>query len=207
MKIFVGDTRKKTFVEYIKEKGISRVYQNHPFKPYMGEFPLIDNGAYENFMAGRSFDAELFYKHIESAYRLFGDRVSFAVTPDIVQGGMDSLRLSNAYIDGLKNHPQYKNWKWYLSVQDGMTTDAVYNSLYNKPYDGVFIGGSDKFKFMESRNYIFGQKWPVHFGRCSTLCKLAYAHMIGCNSADTSFCLWDKTRFGEFIKNSSFFGE
>lgn len=103
----------------------------------------LDNGAWSAFTTGRTFNSARFWALLERFGDTFNPRARFAgscqrpdwiVCPDIVAGGMDSLRLS---LDWLPYVAQYGHP--LIAVQDGMTPDDV------APYVarcGIFVGGS-----------------------------------------------------------------
>ena len=67
-------------------------------------------------------------------------------------------------------------------------------------FTGLFLGGSDKFKFSAQMwcdaAHSMGKKF--HYARAGTRAKLQHAYAIGSDSLDSSYPLWTKHRFWQF---------
>ena len=195
MQIYVGSTRKLSFVKELEKRWIGRV--NHPesrFAPYDGEKWIADNGAYSLWLQGKPFDEDRYLTYLEKL-ELFFPKPQFAVLPDIVAKGTRSLDYSMHWLTS----DRLPSWRWYLALQDGMTPsdiDPVMNFI-----DGLFIGGTLGFKALAKEWVELGNKYnkPVHYGRCGIHHRINDAYLAGCNSADSAFPLWEKNRFMRFL--------
>lgn len=100
-------------------------------------FPYaLDNGAWTAFQSGRPFDERLFLGLLE---RLSAG-ADFAVVPDIVRGGHESLRLSLRWLDRL----WWVGCPRLVAVQDGVTPSDLEPYLCDEV--GIFVGGTDGWK-------------------------------------------------------------
>lgn len=138
----------------------------------------LDNGAWSAHAAGAPFDDRSFYR---CALR-FGADADFVVLPDIVMGGLESLRLSVSWIDALP---------WcrllLLPVQDGMRADDV--RPYLSARVGIFVGGSDAFKegtLSEWSRLASESGCYLHVGRVNTRRRIRLAQLAGADSIDGS---------------------
>ena len=171
---------------FCREHGWGRVFITKRPTPYPGEPWAFDNGAFRDYSAGKDFNAGAFLRRLEIAYDV-GEPL-FAVLPDIIQGGEASLEFS---LDWLVKLPP---WPWYLAVQDGMGEGSVEQVIGN--VDGLFLGGSDKFKATAGRWRALAHKHSkrFHYGRAGTPRKIIHALSMLSDSADSAFPLWTKER-------------
>lgn len=99
-------------------------------------FPYaIDNGAWTAFQKGEPFDVPAF----ENAVAWGAEGADWLILPDIVGGGLDSLRFSMEWaprLDGV--------CPLLLSVQDGMTPADVESIV--GPHLGIALGGTTEWK-------------------------------------------------------------
>jgi len=180
-------------LKFYREMGWGRMFIRRKPTPLPGELWGFDNGAFYWWKQGKSFDAGTFQRKLERAYQ--AGTPYMAVAPDIVCGGLKSLKFSLWWLDSGRLP---MDWPWYLAVQDGMKPEEVEPVLCR--FAGIFIGGSDKFKATTPAWVTLARKhnkW-VHFGRCSTPKKLEFVFWVGCDSADSAFMLWDKCRLERF---------
>jgi len=192
MMVFLGETRASDFLKKIKKNKWGRIFVETRPQPFAGEIWAFDNGAWLDFVNNRPFDDVAFMRRLYRAYRV--GYPLFGVVPDIVGGGMRSLDFSLYWRDRLPN-----DWAWYLPLQDGMKIHEVKNVA--NMFDGFFIGGTDKFKLEAAAWVDLARKKqkPIHYGRCGTLSKVGHAKRLGVDSIDSSFPLWTKSRFDEFV--------
>jgi hypothetical protein len=141
-----------------------------------------DNGAWADFQAGRSFD--------EDAYEHFLDWVGaqpvhpdWIVLPDIVAGGLPSLRLSMRYLNRCLSLAPLV----LIAVQDGMeTTDLA--ALVGTAV-GVFLGGSTEWKLATMRAWgEFCAERGIHYhvARVNSTKRMNLAASCGTQSVDGS---------------------
>jgi hypothetical protein len=95
----------------------------------------IDNGAWTSHTLGVPWDALRFR---ELVARL-GDGADFLIAPDVVAGGIPSLRLSESWLPSLTPIAMT-----LIPVQDGMAQDDLAPVI--GPRVGVFVGGSTAWK-------------------------------------------------------------
>jgi hypothetical protein len=192
--ILVGETRSRANIERLRSLGWGRIFTKQPPSPYPYERWAFDNGAYSAYCHNREFPEQEFLWRLDAASTARTDPY-FAVIPDIVAGGLSSLefsakwRMSGRLVD---------EWRWYLAVQDGMTPADVEPHLHL--YDGIFLGGTDRFKATAYRWAQLAHKHHLqfHYGRASTPRKLVSAFRSGADSCDSSHPLWSAERFATF---------
>lgn len=193
MKILLGDTRARTLVAQIRERGWGRMFaERHP-TPWDGEPWGFDNGAFGAWLNQRPFPADQFLSRLDRA--LNRDVVPYiAVVPDLVAEGLRSLEFSLGWVERLPT-----GWPWYLAVQDGMSPRDVAPELVN--FRGIFLGGTVRFKSTAARwrelAHSYGLKF--HYARAGTPNRIQHALAVGADSLDSSFPLWTNVRFQEFI--------
>lgn len=191
MKIYVGQTRGAKMIALLTELGWGEM-------TVRGELPArrspwaFDNGAYRDWTAGRTFDAEAFEADIAS----MTTPPDFIVVPDIVAGGMESLAFSVEWVPRLRGVAPL-----YLAVQDGMDPEAVIDAL--DPFAGIFVGGTNAWKLATGADWVqlaheHGRK--AHIGRVGTEKKAEWAMWAGADSIDSCFPLWTIERTYWFKK-------
>lgn len=122
----------------------------------------LDNGAYTGYQSGQPWDECAFRALVER----HGQGAQFIVAPDIVAGGLASLRLSEAWLPRLDGIGVRR----LLAVQDGMQPSDVRTLL--GPKVGIFIGGSVPWKLATMPT------WGMLVAECD-----AYLHVGKVNSA------------------------
>lgn len=145
-----------------------------------------DNGAWRDFVAGTPFDCEAFLRDLTILDALPASAMpSFLTLPDVVAGGQESLAFSLSWIDRV---PRGERWRWFIVVQDGMTVEQVRQAIIEHDLAGIFIGGSDEFKKSSPQWVRLAHDLGLrcHFGRASSLKKVAWARAAGCDSCDSA---------------------
>ncbi len=198
---------------------IDRMREHKVARPYYGEQWILDNGAWP---ARKSeyglIDTWAWFLRVSEIDWKMGEEPRFAVLPDIVGGGLESLELSKFYLSAERRGDEGELpffWDWYLAVQDGMSIEDVEELLrdqqevdavpehYQVRIKGLFLGGSDDFKNET------GQQWAelakryglkIHYGRCSSVKKLRQAVAWGYDSCDSTQMLWTREKFVRFAK-------
>lgn len=141
-----------------------------------------DNGAWADFNAGRSFDEDGFERFLGwlAAQPVIADWI---VLPDIVAGGLESLRLSVRYINRcLAVAPLV-----LIAVQDGMEHRDLAPLV--GPAVGIFLGGSTEWKLGRMADWgVFCAKHGVyyHVARVNTAKRMFMAIAAGAASIDGS---------------------
>ena len=192
MVILVGDTRKNDFLINIKQLGWGRMVTTKTPKPYLDEPWGFDNGAFAAWRNKRPFPADEFLKRLDKAYHIGIPYI--AVCPDIVAAGKKSLDFSLNWLEKLP-----ADWPWYLAIQDGMTHNDV--SPFLSKFKGIFLGGSDTFK-REALGWCklaHLASLKFHYGRAGIIRKIDHAIWCKADSLDSSFPLWTRKRFYNYI--------
>lgn len=149
-----------------------------PGKPRDPRFiHALDNGAWGAFQRSEPFDVAAFEKHVGA----HGDGAEFVVVPDIVAGGLDSLRVSLDWLPRLAGVAKRR----LIAVQDGMSSADVAPHL--SPTAGVFVGGSTEWKLATMRAW--GQLARkhgayLHVGRVNTIRRIRLCQDAGADSFD-----------------------
>ena len=140
---------------------------------------VLDNGAWADFQAGRSFDEDAFEQLVDR----LGARADWIVLPDIVAGGLASLSLSTRWLNRcLAACPQV-----LIAVQDGMQ-EADLAPLVGRSV-GVFLGGSTEWKLANMLRWgAFCAERGVHYhvARVNTERRIWLAAASGADSIDGS---------------------
>lgn len=144
-------------------------------------FPYaLDNGAWSDFRAGRNFDDEKFKTLVDR----LGGAADWVVAPDIVAGGVRSLRLSMVWLAPLLVRTRMV----LIAVQDGMGPQDLVNVVLPKRI-GIFLGGSTEWKLANMRlwgEFCAARGVHYHVGRVNTLKRFRLAHIAGADSVDGS---------------------
>lgn len=148
----------------------------------------LDNGAWAAFQAGKSFDEDAFERLLEAR----GEGADWAVLPDIVAGGMESLALSVRWMNRvLASCPMV-----LIAVQDGMEPADLAPLVSARV--GIFLGGSTEWKLARMRDWgEFCAERGVyyHVARVNTARRFKMAHAAGADSIDGS----SATRFAKTL--------
>jgi len=203
--------------KWLARLGWGRCYVIEKAPPRMLEPWCFDNGAFRWFKDGRSFDEATYQGRLNRWDAIQQQPGTFAVLPDIVCAGLDSLDYSLAWIAKDNEATEYElpwHWSWFLAVQDGMSLDAVeailrdqtapdWQDRYQVKVAGLFIGGSVPFKHETAGRWVdlahrYGLK--CHYGRASGLGGLRRAIVAGCDSCDTAAILWKDRKFFRYAQ-------
>ena len=139
----------------------------------------LDNGAWTAHQRGEAFNSGKFYKAVE----LLGEGADWIVLPDIVEGGLESLRFSLSHLCRVSN----KNSSVLLPVQDGMEVSDVAPIVGGET--GIFIGGSTSWK--EETLPLWSDLARVkrcicHVGRVNSMRRISLCQQAGATSFDGS---------------------
>lgn len=193
--VLVGETSSRANVERLQELGWGRMFVEKRPTPYPFEKWGFDNGAFLAYRRGEKFPELQYRKRPDIAAKVNSDPY-IAIVPDIVAGGLRSLDFSNEWRLNL----QAFRWPWFLAVQDGMEVAHVEQSIHL--YDGLFLGGTDRFKATAYRwrSLAHTHRKRFHYGRASTPLKLLSAYRSGADSCDSAFPLWTAERMRIFAR-------
>lgn len=141
------------------------------------ELYCYDNGAWSAYQAKEPFDEAAFLK----GYELLGIGAAFAVLPDIVAGGLQSLDFSLEW----KSKLGKPLCPLVLAVQDGMVRSDVEPLV--SPDLGIFVGGTTEWK--EKTLSLWGdvareRKAYLHVGRVNSARRINLCQAAGANSFD-----------------------
>jgi hypothetical protein len=206
MHIILGDTRGK-LVPILRSLDWGRMACRDNPKPYPYEKFGFDNKAFKawqdaGFPIGSTlddwlilWDSDEFQERVNHVREHLDCLPYMAVCPDIPGAGLTSLAFSLDWRESLPN-----DWPWYLAVQDGMKPEDLEDCLHL--FTGIFLGGSDKFKGQAAMwcKFAHAHQKKFHYGRAGTLLKVKHAYQVGADSCDSSFPLWTRERFAQFVQ-------
>lgn len=137
----------------------------------------LDNGAWAAHQQNRPFDVALFTELV----RVFGAGADWVACPDIVAGGLDSLRFSVSWLPWCLARVRLV----LIPVQDGMTAEDVRPLL--GPRVGIFVGGTTEWKLATLP--VWGQVaretvCHLHVGRVNSARRIKLCAMAGADSFD-----------------------
>ena len=205
----VGQTRSRTLVAQLEAAGIGECVTRGQLPPRRGTW-FYDNGAFEDFQAGRAFDYVQWSRDMR-AIRLWADRFvgrgllagsrmtrpDFQVVPDVVGDGAASLAFSLAHLAEAKA----AGVPCYLAVQNGMSVAQVERAIA-AGFDGLFVGGTLDWKLATAGQWVaLGRRLglPVHIGRVGTLDRVASGPGARATSIDSSFPSGTVDRLDAFV--------
>ncbi|NIQ97051.1 MAG: hypothetical protein GWN87_24905 [Desulfuromonadales bacterium] len=187
MQIYTGQTTGRK-LEMIKkyELGIclSSAPDSRPNRAH-GSVPcFLDNGAFACWRRGYPFQRNVFLTTLEKAYKA-AINLDFIVCPDIVAGGLMSLKFSMTWAKNkLIGTPNLA-----LAVQDDMTPGDLDLWDVERYFTYIFVGGTTEWKWATAptwKEYADAKKMKIHIGRCGTLDRLKYAKKLGVTSVDST---------------------
>lgn len=153
-----------------------------PLRPERFRYAL-DNGAWTAFQRGEPFDVPAF----EKAVALLGPGADWIVLPDVVAGGLASLRFSLDWLDTLRNRPALAGARYLLAVQNGMTPRDI--APLAGPEIGIFVGGDTPWKLatMAAWTRLAHERGAIcHVGRVNTARRIHLCAAAGADSFDGS---------------------
>lgn len=148
----------------------------------------LDNGAWTAFAQGREWDEAAFRRLIAT----LGADADFVVAPDVVAGGLESLRLSESWLPRLAGVGARR----LVPVQDGMVAADVAPLLGREV--GVFVGGSTEWKLLTMGRWADlarARGAYCHVGRVNTAVRIRMCGRFGVDSFDGS----SASRFAETL--------
>lgn len=192
MRAYVGQTKAKKTIRKLIERGIGECTQPGEFPPRRAPW-FLDNGAYLAFSNDAPWDEAAFVESLRLADAYEALPPDFVVAPDVVGGGLLSLRLSVEWRDRIR-HPAY------LAVQDGMAMGAIREVA--PMFSGLFVGGTVEWKLATGNTWVrlaHSLGLPCHIGRVGTGKRVRWAADIGADSIDSSQPLWSKEHMRRFL--------
>jgi len=146
-------------------------WEDHAPAPY-----ALDNGAWTAFKNKTVFDSALFSKSLT----VLGGLADWIVCPDIVAGGLDSLRFSLDWLPKVRAHGPA-----LLAVQNGMRPEDLAPHIGDGV--GIAVGGTTKWKLASLP--IWGELARksgcyFHVLRVNTVRRIHYCQECGAHSFD-----------------------
>ncbi len=143
-------------------------------------FPYaLDNGAWTDFKTGRDFDDARFKLLVDK----LGAQADWIVAPDIVEGGIASLRLSLCWLAPLLTRARLV----LIAVQDGIEPNDLVSVVSRRV--GIFLGGSTDWKLANMQKwgeFCAGQRCYYHVARVNSIRRMRLAQQAGAGSVDGS---------------------
>lgn len=139
-----------------------------------------------DFRSGRAFDADAFVRDL-GTIEASSEKPDFVVAPDIVGGGLASLKLSLSWLERCRSIAPV-----YIAVQNGMVPSDL---AMITDVAGVFVGGDLPWKLSTGEQwcaYAHSRGWKAHIGRVGTARRVAWARDCGADSIDSSLPLWSR---------------
>lgn len=143
----------------------------------------LDNGAWTAYVQGTPWDEEAFRRLVD----LLGRDADFVVAPDIVAGGLASLRLSEKWLARLTDADRPTLRRILVPVQDGMTAADITPLLSETV--GIFVGGSTDWKLLTMGRWadVARERGAYcHVGRVNSAVRIRMCGRFGVDSFDGS---------------------
>lgn len=143
----------------------------------------LDNGAWTSFQRGEPFHAAAF----ELALARIGAGADFIVLPDIVMGGLASLRFSRCWLEKLRHRRSLRDTMLLIAVQNGMQPRHVCRLI--GPRTGLFVGGDTVWKLATMRTWArlaHAHGTICHVGRVNSARRIRLCAAAGVDSFDGS---------------------
>ena len=172
--------------EACRELGVGLMMCDGWRDPSAYPFFAVDNGAYSAWAQGKPWDPSVFLRILRRCEET-GLRPEFAVLPDIVGGGYESLRRSHYWrivLDDL-----FPGFRWALAVQDGMTPESVYGFAVPEQIATVFVGGTLEWKLAtmgQWAEFAHARGMECHVGRMGSVERMMMADRAGADSIDST---------------------
>jgi hypothetical protein len=170
MKVYLGQANGRWLIAELVTYGWGECVQRGELPPKRQPW-FFDNGAFLDWRHDRSFDVDAYRRDLELLRAHPQVKPDFAVTPDIVTGGLDSLRFSLEWVDAVAEVASP-----YLAVQDGMEAKDVTPHLDR--FDGLFVGGSVPWKRRTGAAWVelaHQHGLPCHIGRVGGIKSVRWA--------------------------------
>lgn len=197
MRAYVGQTRSARLIARLAAAGIGECTQRDEYPPRRSPW-FIDNGAFKDWRAGVAFDAVQWRVAVGRARAaVAAPPPEWAVTPDLVARGWESLDFSLSFVGELEGMNPY------LVVQDGMEQDPqrVARAAEGR-FAGLFVGGSLPWKLATGSLWVelaHSVGLPCHIGRVGTVRRVRWAREIGADSIDSCLPLWSTQQLDAFL--------
>lgn len=196
MRAFVGQTRSRRWIDLLTRARIGECTQRDEYPPRRVPW-ILDNGAFRDWTSGKPFDRLAWHASVVAA-RSHVIAPTFAVCPDLVARGWESLEFSHTHA------PELRGLSPYLVTQDGMDEDLprVERAVADAGYAGLFVGGSLEWKNSTAVRWVdvaHALGLPCHIGRVGNAKRVRWAREIGADSVDSCQPLWSERNLRRFI--------
>lgn len=208
MKIYTGQSRGREWCARLVNAELGECCCRGELPPRRAPW-FYDNGAYGDFLAGRSFDA-LTYELDMRRIRLWsapdgpgvpgwGGRLlplpDFIVLPDRVADGRESLVFTERFLPGGDDEPigGHPAATLLLAVQDRMEIAEVAAFIKAHRLGGVFVGGTMAWKLATAAQWVrvaHRLGGICHIGRAVSHNRQRWAQRIGADSVDGNAPNW-----------------
>lgn len=191
----MGQTRSSRLIQLLAVNGIGECTIRGELPPRRMPW-FYDNGAFVDHSSRRPFAATKFEADIDRIRSRDVPPPDFVLLPDLVAGGLESLRISMSWMEKL-----FGVAPLFLALQDGMSAADVVPHLAG--VDGLFVGGSVPWKVATGCDWVNlarSHGKPCHIGRVGTIRRVEWARRIGADSIDSSFPLWTIERLESFMR-------
>lgn len=143
----------------------------------------LDNGAWTSFQRGEPFRAAAF----ELALLRVGADADWIVLPDIVMGGLPSLRFSRLWLEKLRHRRSLRDQTFLIAVQNGMKPGHLRRLI--GPRTGIFVGGDTAWKLATMAMWArlaHAHGAICHVGRVNSARRIRLCAAAGVDSFDGS---------------------
>lgn len=143
----------------------------------------LDNGAWTSFQRGEPFNEAAF----ERALSRLGAEADWIVVPDIVMGGMASLKFSRMWLARLRNRRDLFDTSFMIAVQNGICPAHVRDLV--GPRVGIFVGGDTEWKLATMAGwarFAHARGARCHVGRVNSARRIRVCAAAGVDSFDGS---------------------
>lgn len=143
----------------------------------------LDNGAWTSFQRGEPFHAAAF----EHALARVGADADWIVLPDIVMGGVPSLRFSRTWLGKLRQRRSLRDKTFLIAVQNGMGPQHLRPLV--GPRAGIFVGGDTAWKLATMAMWArlaHAHDAICHVGRVNSVRRIHLCAAAGVDSFDGS---------------------
>lgn len=196
MMAYVGQSRSTQIIARLQADGVGEMFTaGQDYWPPRRTPFAVDCGTFGPWRRGEEWQEGPFLQVLSNAHR-DGMTPDWVVAPDIIGGGVASLRLS------LKWQPALSKWRVLLAVQDGMHGRQVAKVLHL--FAGLFVGGTLDWKIKTSREWVklaHRHGKMCHIGRVGIPRRVRWAQRIGADSIDSCQPLWSKENLNRWVKS------
>lgn len=194
--VYLGQTRAAGWIRLLESYGFGEMCVREEVPPRRTPW-AFDNGAFKDFSAGKPFNLKKYEAALDYVWLHAKTNPDFTVAPDIVAGGLESLRFSDSW----KKKLGAMGAPVYLVVQNGMTEADVAAALDG--YAGIFVGGDLRWKMKTGLawcRFAHAHGRKCHIGRMGTENRVRAALRWGVDSIDSSLPLWAEANMRRFLR-------